>query len=192
MSVRQSLLAILEQDPCYGYQLRQEFERRTGSTWPLNVGQIYNTLDRLERDGLVVKDDIDSEGHVYYAITDAGRTEVAEWVDGAVPRSRDELATKIALVGTLPDRDPADVIRAQRDALHAEVRQLSELGEPDGPEDLARFLVIDAAIARAEAELAWLDRTESRLARMQAEGRTTTIARDDSPARRGRPPLDPR
>ena len=192
MSVRQSLLAILEQDPCYGYQLRQEFERRTGSTWPLNVGQIYNTLDRLERDGLVVKDDIDSEGHVYYAITDAGRTEVAEWVDGAVPRSRDELATKIALVGTLPDRDPADVIRAQRDAVHAEVRQLSELGEPDGPEDLARFLVIDAAIARAEAELAWLDRTESRLARMQAEGRTTTIARDDSPARRGRPPLDPR
>jgi DNA-binding PadR family transcriptional regulator len=192
MSVRQSLLAILEQDPCYGYQLRQEFERRTGSTWPLNVGQIYNTLDRLERDGLVVKDDIDSEGHVYYAITDAGRTEVAEWVDGAVPRSRDELATKIALVGTLPDRDPADVIRAQRHAVHAEVRQLSELGEPDGPEDLARFLVIDAAIARAEAELAWLDRTESRLARMRAEGLTTTIARDDSPARRGRPPLDPR
>ena len=53
MSVRLSLLAILDQGPCYGYQLRAEFDRRTGSTWPLNVGQIYNTLERLERDGLV-------------------------------------------------------------------------------------------------------------------------------------------
>ena len=48
MTVRQSLLAILDQGPCYGYQLRAEFDRRTGSTWPLNVGQIYNTLDRLK------------------------------------------------------------------------------------------------------------------------------------------------
>ena len=55
MTVRQSLLAILDQGPCYGYQLRAEFDRRTGSTWPLNVGQIYNTIDRLERDGLVAK-----------------------------------------------------------------------------------------------------------------------------------------
>ena len=53
MSVRQSLLAILDQGPCYGYQLRTEFDRRTGSTWPINVGQIYNTLDRLERDKLI-------------------------------------------------------------------------------------------------------------------------------------------
>ena len=53
MSVRQSLLAILDQAPCYGYQLRGEFETRTGGTWPLNVGQVYTTLSRLERDGLV-------------------------------------------------------------------------------------------------------------------------------------------
>src|SRR5688572_1583616 len=71
MSVRQSLLAILDQAPCYGYQLRTEFDRRTGSTWPLNVGQIYSTLDRLERDGLVMKGETDEHGHVYYAITDA-------------------------------------------------------------------------------------------------------------------------
>jgi DNA-binding PadR family transcriptional regulator len=45
VSVRQSLLAILDQGPCYGYQLKSEFDRRTGSTWPLNVGQIYNTLE---------------------------------------------------------------------------------------------------------------------------------------------------
>ena len=49
MSVRQSLLAILDQGSCYGYQLRTEYERRTGAP-TLNVGQIYTTLERLERD----------------------------------------------------------------------------------------------------------------------------------------------
>ena len=85
MSVRQSLLAILDQGPCYGYQLRAEFDRRTGSTWPLNVGQIYNTLDRLERDGLVEKGDVDEHGHVYWEITDAGADEVRSWLGLAGP-----------------------------------------------------------------------------------------------------------
>ena len=84
MTVRQSLLAILDQGPCYGYQLRAEFDRRTGSTWPLNVGQIYNTLDRLERDGLVAKGETDEQGHVYYEITDAGSLEVAAWLSSPV------------------------------------------------------------------------------------------------------------
>ncbi|CUU53592.1 Virulence activator alpha C-term [Parafrankia irregularis] len=54
MSVRNGLLALLAERPMYGYQLRAEFEARTGSTWPLNIGQVYTTLRRLERDGLVV------------------------------------------------------------------------------------------------------------------------------------------
>ena len=61
MSVRQALLALLEEGPMYGYQLRSEFERRTGATWPLNVGQVYTTLQRLERDGLVESDDAEGE-----------------------------------------------------------------------------------------------------------------------------------
>ena len=56
MSIRQAMLAILEQGPMYGYQLRAEFEQRTGATWPLNIGQVYTTLTRLERDGLVSSD----------------------------------------------------------------------------------------------------------------------------------------
>ena len=105
MSVRQSLLAILGQGPCYGYQLRAEFDRRTGSTWPLNVGQIYNTLDRLERDGLVRKGETDGHGHVYYEITDAGSAEVETWlaparaaVFGYAGRARDQARRR---------RDPA-------------------------------------------------------------------------------------
>ena len=83
MSVRQALLALLEQGPMYGYQLRAEFERRTGSTWPLNVGQVYTTLTRLERDGLVAESGDDGEGHVVYRVTDAGREEVADLVHHA-------------------------------------------------------------------------------------------------------------
>ncbi len=79
MSVRQALLALLEQGPMYGYQLRAEFEQRTGATWPLNVGQVYTTLTRLERDGLVAGEGADAEGHVIYRVTDAGREEVASW-----------------------------------------------------------------------------------------------------------------
>ena len=63
MSIRQALLALLEQGPMYGYQLRAEFEQRTGATWPLNVGQVYTTLTRLERDGLVeARPGADDEG----------------------------------------------------------------------------------------------------------------------------------
>ena len=127
MSVRQSLLAILDQGPCYGYQLRTEFDRRTGSTWPLNVGQIYNTLDRLERDGLVTKGDVDAQGHVYWQITDAGTAEVRDWWDSPVERSagsRDELAIKLAVAATLPGVDVAGVIQSQRAASTARLTAL--------------------------------------------------------------------
>ena len=70
MSIRQGLLALLEQGPMYGYQLRAEFEARTGATWPLNVGQVYTTLGRLERDGLVEPAGDDGDGHAVYRITD--------------------------------------------------------------------------------------------------------------------------
>jgi DNA-binding PadR family transcriptional regulator len=50
VSVRHALLALLSEGPKYGLQLREEFEARTGEVWPLNVGQVYTTLQRLERD----------------------------------------------------------------------------------------------------------------------------------------------
>jgi DNA-binding PadR family transcriptional regulator len=171
MSVRQSLLAILDQGPCYGYQLRAEFDRRTGSTWPLNVGQIYNTLDRLERDGLVEKGEVDEQGHVYWQITEAGSTDVRTWLTSPVERTqgtRDELAIKLAVASTLPGVDVTEVIQTQR---HASLKQLQTLNRakyaganPDGPEELAWSLVVDSMIFAAEAEVRWLDHTEQRLA----------------------------
>lgn len=170
MSVRQSLLAILDQGPCYGYQLRAEFDRRTGSTWPLNVGQIYNTLERLERDGLVAKGEVDEQGHVYYEITDAGRAEVVAWLAAPVARSqgtRDELAIKLAVAATLPGVDVAEVIHAQQRASLTQLQELNRAkyagANPDGPEELAWSLVVDSMIFAAEAEVRWLDHTEQRL-----------------------------
>ncbi|CAL4858863.1 PadR family transcriptional regulator [Microbacterium sp. MM2322] len=192
MSVRQSLLAILDQGPCYGYQLRAEFDRRTGSTWPLNVGQIYNTLDRLERDGLVEKGDVDDQGHVYWQITDAGSAEVTAWLDAPVERTqgtRDELAIKLAIAATLPGVDLASVIQRQRSA---SLRQLQELNRakyagsnPDGPEELAWSLVVDSMIFAAEAEARWLDHTEQRLARHPH--RTMGLELSTDTPKRGRP-----
>lgn len=167
MSVRQSLLAILDQGPCYGYQLRSEFDRRTGSTWPLNVGQIYNTLERLERDGLVARGAVDEHGHVYWEITPAGRAEVRTWLDRPVERwhgTRDELAVKLAVAVTLPGVDVARVIRHQRTASLARLTRLNDARQSaDGPEQLARSLVADSVIFAAEAELRWLDHIEQRL-----------------------------
>ena len=100
MSVRQSLLAILDQGACYGYQLRAEFDRRTGGTSPLNVGQIYNTLERLERDSLVAKGDTDAHGHVFYAITDAGRTEARDWLAAPVARATGDAHSAAASAAT--------------------------------------------------------------------------------------------
>lgn len=195
MSVRLSLLAILDQGPCYGYQLRAEFDRRTGSTWPLNVGQIYNTLDRLERDGLVVKDDVDEQGHVYYAITDAGSAEVATWLASPVERAkgtRDELAIRVAVAATLPGVDVEKLVERQRQVSRNQRDELVRAGEDvigDRPEDLARTLMLDAMISHADAELRWLNQVELRLARHPQHAMTLAPATERP--RRGRPLKEP-
>jgi DNA-binding PadR family transcriptional regulator len=188
MSVRQGLLAILAQGPCYGYQLRVEFDRRTGSTWSLNVGQIYNTLERLERDGLVERGSTDDEGHVFYEITAAGRDELRSWLDTPVSRpvaTRDELPLKLALASTLPEADLPGIIQTQRRASLARLQELNRAKyagtETDGPEELAWSLIVDALIFDAEAEVRWLDHTEQRLA-----SRPAPAPLPIEPVRRGR------
>jgi len=189
MTVRQSLLAILDQGPCYGYQLRAEFARRTGGSWPLNVGQIYNTLDRLDRDGLAEKGDTDEQGHVYWRITDAGRADVRRWLGSPVDRAaatRDELAVKLAIAATLPGVELADVIRTQRAASAERLQTLRTRAEDDpqeGPEELARSLVIDAMVFSAEAEVRWLDHAAARIARHPVRA----LELSDERPRRGRP-----
>lgn len=188
MSVRQSLLAILDQGPCYGYQLRAEFARRTGDTWPLNVGQIYNTLERLEREGLVARGEADERGHVYWSITPEGSTVVAAWfrepVIAAPPR--DESAIRVALALTLPGVDALAAIRRQqeevRERLAADPDPFAE-GAPADAADLASAVIVGTRRAAAEAELAWLAAAEERL---RAGAPAPLPLAKDQP-RRGRP-----
>jgi DNA-binding PadR family transcriptional regulator len=185
MSVRQGLLALLAQQPMYGAQLRSEFEARTGGTWPLNVGQVYTTLARLERDGLVeASGGPDEEGRIAYALTDAGRAEASRWWLTPVTREsspRDELVIKLALAVTLPGVDVPAVVQAQRTATLRHLRDLTRLKsraghtgeEPEGEHDLAWSLVLEHHLFAAEAEARWLDHVEARLARASRAPRTS-------------------
>ncbi|MBZ4488728.1 PadR family transcriptional regulator [Microbacterium sp. cx-55] len=189
MSVRRSLLAILDQGACYGYQLRAEFDRRTGSVWPLNVGQIYNTLERLERDGLVVKGDTDEHGHVYYEITDAGRADARAWFQDTVerPATRDELSVKIALAATLPGVTASRVVAAEETAARGRVTAL-RANDPSGADDtpdLAALIVHEHLLAQAEAEVVWLGRVAERLAQHPESARTVSLS--ERRPKRGRP-----
>ncbi|WP_457032392.1 PadR family transcriptional regulator [Kitasatospora sp. P5_F3] len=173
MSIRHGLLALLDQGPRYGYQLRTEFEARTGATWPLNVGQVYTTLGRLERDGLVAPHGEDAEGHVYYAVTEQGRAELRNWFDTPVPRTnppRDELAIKLAMAVTVPGVDVEAVVQGQRRHSMKALQDYTRLkgqaltAERDGRSDLAWLLVLEQLIFQTEAEIRWLDHCETRIA----------------------------
>ena len=178
MSIRHGLLALLEDGPMYGYQLRSQFEARTGSTWPLNLGQVYTTLGRLERDGLVEAAGADSEGHIFYRMTDPGKAALVDWFERPVSRTtppRDELAIKLALAVTVPGVDVGTVIQQQRSATMSALQDYTRLkrGRPTGataePADMAWSLVLDSLVFAAEAEVRWLDHCEARLRRAQLE-----------------------
>ena len=195
MSVRHALLAVLTEGTCYGYQLRTEVSRRTGTAAPLNVGQIYNTLDRLERDGLVVKGATDDAGHVPYTITRAGTAEVEAWLAASVGTvgPRDELLVKVALALSLPGADAAEVVRIHRESSRAAAAELararSELEAVGDDVVIARLLAVDAQEAQVRARLAFLDAAERRIGEARATG-ARPVGLGTAP-RRGRPARPP-
>jgi DNA-binding PadR family transcriptional regulator len=175
MSIRNGILALLVEAPSHGYQVKTDFEERTGGTWPLNIGQVYTTLARLERDGLVrVVDDVDEgdASRVVYGVTDAGRAVVREWFTTPVHRTqapRDELAIKLALAVRAPGVEVAGLVQAQRTEAVRSLQELTRLkANADASEsagDLAWLLVVDSMLFQAEAEVRWLDHCEARLVR---------------------------
>jgi DNA-binding PadR family transcriptional regulator len=191
MSIKHGLLALLEREPMYGYQLKSEFEASTGATWPLNIGQVYTTLSRLERDGLVEPaGEPDEEGRVIYRLTDAGHAELTGWFATPVAandRPRDELAIKVSLALTTPGVDVQEMVQSQRTATMRHLQELTRLkADANEQNDTAWLLVLDAMIFRAEAEVRWLDHSETRLARSRSRRAestpTPTSASDDIPA----------
>jgi len=169
MSVKHGLLALLERGPMHGYQLRAAFEESTGGTWPLNIGQVYTTLSRLERDGLVSPLPESHAGQRPYQITDAGRVDLAGWFATPVSRTdrpRDELAIKLALALTTPGVEVPAVVQTQRSATMRTLQEYTRLkARADQPADLSWRLVLDAMLFQAEAEVRWLDHCEASLVR---------------------------
>jgi DNA-binding PadR family transcriptional regulator len=149
----------------HGYQLRTSFEESTGGTWPLNIGQVYTTLNRLERDGLAQALPSNDEGQRLYEITEAGGTEVTHWFGTPVSRTdrpRDELTIKLALAITTPGVDVTKMLRIQRTATMRALQEYTRLKAcADRPADLAWRLVLDALLFQAEAEIRWLDHCEA-------------------------------
>lgn len=180
MSVRNGLLALLAERPRGVYELRKEFDARTGGTWPLNIGQVYSTVQRLLRDGLVepVPDTYDHGDVEPFRLTEAGYLEAEAWWARPVDRgarARDELVIKLALAVTSPDVEVGAVVHAQRvesmRALRDYTRLKARLPQDPGPTDLAWSLVLDNLVYTAEAEVRWLDHVEAAVARAAGPGR---------------------
>jgi DNA-binding PadR family transcriptional regulator len=172
MSVRHALLALLSDGPKYGLQLRQEFEARTGEVWPLNVGQVYTTLPRLERDGLGESEDSPDEGtQKGFHITEQGEAELAKWLrtppDYSSP-PRDELVIKILVALELPGVDVQDVVQVHRRYLVELMQQWTRLKEDESRFDLYFALVVDAELFRLDSLIRWLDTADGRLKRAAA------------------------
>ena len=171
MSVRHALLALLSEGPKYGLQLRQEFEGRTGEVWPLNIGQVYTTLQRLERDGLVESDDTEMDGpQKGFRITDDGRIELEQWMrtppEGGVP-PRDELLIKVLVALGVPGVDVPALLQVHRRALVEVMQRYTRLKEATA-DDVGLALVVDAELFRLDALIRWLDAADGRVRRLPA------------------------
>jgi DNA-binding PadR family transcriptional regulator len=176
MSVRHALLALLSEGPSYGLQLRHEFEARTGEVWPLNVGQVYTTLQRLERDGLVASDDGDDGPQKGYTLTAAGARELSDWLQTPPDMDqppRDELLIKVLVAVQVPGVDVEDVIQVHRRHLIELMQRYTAVKASADENDVALALVIDAELFRVEGAVRWLDSAETRLrsGALEAAGR---------------------
>jgi DNA-binding PadR family transcriptional regulator len=173
MSVRHSLLALLSEGPKYGFQLRQEFEASTGDVWPLNVGQVYTTLQRLERDGFAASHDVETdERQRNYHITAKGDEELSHWLRTPPDLSeppRDELVIKILVASRLSDVNVHDVIQVHRRYLVQVMQQWTHLKEDESRYDLAFALAVDAELFRLDSVVRWLDAADGRLRRASLE-----------------------
>jgi DNA-binding PadR family transcriptional regulator len=174
MSVRHALLALLTEGPKYGLQLRQEFEARTGEVWPLNVGQVYLTLQRLERDGLIESDDAERDGpQKTFRITPNGAGELTDWLrtppDLSIP-PRDELVIKVLVALRLPDVDVPELLQAHRRYVVELMQRYTHIKADARPDDVSLSLIADAELFRLESVVRWLDSADVRLNQLFHKG----------------------
>ena len=167
VSVCHALLALLSEGPKYGPQLREELGARIGAVWPLNVGQVYVTLGRLERDGLVESDDTQASGaQKRLRITADGAAELAAWLrtppDLASPPD-DQMTAKVLAALRVPGTDVHEVIQVHRRYLMELLQQRAQVKRDQSDRNLGRALRIDAELFGLDSAIQWLDAADRRL-----------------------------
>lgn len=170
MSVKYGVLAILSRHPFYGYELKQELEIELGASWSINYGQIYSTLDRLEKAGSIMMSKIlsvpDAPDRKLYTITPLGVEELHKWFLSPITKIeglRDEFFSKVILSLT-SDVSTEDVLQTQRKAELQKLHELTQLKQDaDKALELPWILQLDLAILHTEATLQWLNMCEVRL-----------------------------
>jgi DNA-binding PadR family transcriptional regulator len=176
MSVPHAILALLSEGPKYGLRLQSEFESRTGEVWPLNVGQVYTTLQRLERDGLVQTDGEGERSQKRYRITSDGASELAGWLrtpPELVPPPRDELVIKVLIALQVAGIDIHELLQVHRRHVIEVMQRYTRIKAEADEDDVPLALVADAELFRLEAIVHWLDAADVRLKQVPA---TTTPA----------------
>jgi DNA-binding PadR family transcriptional regulator len=184
MSVRHALLALLSEGPKYGLQLRHEFEERTGEVWPLNVGQVYTTLQRLERDGLIESDGEGEAGpQKSFRLTASGGAELDAWLRTPPDLSsppRDELVIKVLVASRVPGVDVGDVIQTHRRHVVELMQEWTRVKRDAGLDEVNLALVVDAELFRLDSVVRWLDAADARLRRAGTAQASTTPSSLDS------------
>ena len=193
MSVRNAVLGLLAQRPRHGYELHAAFEAVVGGrqNWDVKPAQIYTTLARLEKKGLVVEESLEQEGGPekrIYAITPAGREELHRWFLTPVQtgHQRDEVFLKLMLALATGEFDPRQLIYTQRASLYQELHALTAQRSAADPScELAHILLLDQAVMHLEADIRWLELVEERLDEVVRQPLPEPEARP-----RGRPPKE--
>jgi DNA-binding PadR family transcriptional regulator len=167
--MRLPLLALLAKEPAHGYELKARLEQTFGDAYPPpNIGQIYLTLQRLERTGLVKSQDVvqsDRPNKRVYELTLAGREAVMTWAEepSDEPRVRDDFFMKLALGPMAGITDALTLINRQRRHYLGLMRSLSRLAEEAPESNKIGRLLIEGAMLHLQADLDWLERCQEEL-----------------------------
>lgn len=166
MSLKFGVMGLLSREPLHGYEVKNRFEEMLGGTWEVNIGQIYTTLQRLERDGLVRPvGPRGDRGKLAYELSPAGRNALDEWL--AEPASgpqqlHEDIYVKLLVATRIANGDLPQLLGRQKRAYLQRLRDLNRLEERarrDGRIDLARL--VRGALLHTEADLKWMDELSS-------------------------------
>jgi len=176
MSTRYAIMALLDRRPMYGYELKLEFEMEIGNHWSLNFGQVYLTLESLEKQGLVkhrVVPGTDAPDKKVFKLSAAGRKKLAEWFKSPVEQTkglRDEFYVKFMLGLTSPLIEVEEIVLSQKKFVLQKLHEYTNLKrQADHAGELSRVMLLDLALLRAEAEIRWLEMCEARLEKLKIE-----------------------